>query len=191
MVLVIDPVCGRSLELQAACPLCREPLFATAQDLATNYTIAAVLEHHFPKQLAERRDEAAQDGEAAWGGEVAALERTLPLAFIPTMLPSSACDDLIIHDEDDGEGANGDGADQLQAPFLPVTLVLFEPRYLMMLEQIMHSGTRRFGIQPSRESVIGTVIRVESSSRLVDGRVLLKGKAERLVWTTRIRFSCL
>jgi len=122
-----------------------------------------MIEARFPAAYAKRRAEADEDGESAPASGV----MDLPVAFIPCTTPSTSRAE-----------PEASGAELVFPPGIPVDLQLFEPRYLALIDRVMASAGRRFGVQPSETATMGSVLRAERVQRLPDGRVLVKAEVE-------------
>lgn len=68
-------------------------------------------------------------------------------------------------------------------PGMPVELIAFEPRNVLLVERCMESGAM-FAVTAEPEDLLGAAVRVESCRRLANGRLHVSG-------AVRSRFRCL
>jgi hypothetical protein len=142
--------------------MCRSPFFAPLAQLARNFALASIIEQRFPVAYKRRLAEAVEDGEIAPASGLLQL----PVAFISNSTPTS------------GTGLLEHGAENVFPPCLAVDLQLFEPRYLSMVDRVMASMACKFAVQPRKESAMGAILRLETATRLADGRVRVKAYVE-------------
>lgn len=62
-------------------------------------------------------------------------------------------------------------------PGMPVTLLVFEPRYLLLMQRCVENATP-FGIQADATSTQGVSIRIDSARPFTNGRMVVTGVAE-------------
>ncbi|OJJ46676.1 hypothetical protein ASPZODRAFT_1994078 [Penicilliopsis zonata CBS 506.65] len=157
---------GRVLDHSDLCPICRRKLNLplAVEKEPVNERVATLIEAWFSDEVAERRETLAEneheeegEGEGEHGGDGYAGD-TLPL-FV--------------------------GA--LTFPMMPVFLHIFEPRYRLMMQRVMASPSRRFGVLAFNRSgapqgelglslpfmQYGTVMTVDRFELLPDGRSLI------------------
>jgi hypothetical protein len=149
------------MAVRRECPLCRAPFLAQVSQLSTNFVLSALIQERFPKAYEERKRDAETDGEVLPSDGL-----TLPVAFIAARFLAPDATEP------------GGGAEQVFPPGLPVRLKLFEPRYLALVDRVMHTTSRQFAVQPARESDLGAIVRVEHAKHFPDGTVGVECIAE-------------
>ena len=150
--LFLDPVtapCGhsfcrrclaRSLDHKPECPLCRAQVFGVfAHDAKVSVTIQEIIERHVPEDVRAARAARAALAEASTLGP----EGTAPMSMFVMV--------AVIPEKDTG-----------------MNLVIFEPRYRLMIRRAMESS-RRFGMM-APESDSATEVELARVDPLPDGR---------------------
>ena len=119
----------RSLEMQAACPLCRGACRLNASEVRPNLLITKVIAERFASELADRAREAAAD-------EDELNRQRLGLFLLPDT-----------------------GGRLFLFPGAPITLRVWEPRYLTLIQQCLENRAE-FGIQPDAGTMFGAAMRI-------------------------------
>eukprot|EP00903_Cladosiphon_okamuranus_P006847 g6669.t1 len=129
----------RALANKSQCPMCRAACHGGAGDCGTNLAVISIIKSQFPRQYEERQKEAEQD--AMVEAETRRRAHTIGESVTPAPDGSVSMPVCLL--------------DMLLFPHQPVTLYLFEPRYITLVNRCL-SSTRRFAVFQDRTPATGS-----------------------------------
>mmetsp|Transcript_935 Transcript_935/g.1162 ORF Transcript_935/g.1162 Transcript_935/m.1162 type:complete len:438 (+) Transcript_935:47-1360(+) len=148
----------QALNFKQECPSCRAPCLAEAAGVATNVALQTFISQNYADLYEARKQECEAQRDSASGmGGPSSSSGSLGMAVVPEPSVTLRTIRMPIF-----------FLDLMSFPGQPVSLFIFEPRYVLMINRILN-GDRQFGIQPSTDPYcVGSVVLV-SQVRPVGG----------------------
>eukprot|EP00752_Nemacystus_decipiens_P004359 g3983.t1 len=146
----------RALANKSQCPMCRAACHGGAGDCGTNLAMVSIIMSQFARQYEERQKEAEQD--AMVEAETRRRAHTIGESVTPAPDGSVSMPVCLL--------------DMVLFPHQPVTLYLFEPRYITLVNRCL-SSTRRFAVFQDRTPTTGACGAILEIS---DARMMNRGQ---------------
>ncbi|CAN0156777.1 unnamed protein product [Ectocarpus fasciculatus] len=149
----------RALANKSQCPMCRAACHLAAGDCGTNLAMVSIIKSQFGRQYEEREKEAEHD--AMMEAETRRRAHTIGESVTPAPDGSVLMPVCLL--------------DMLLFPLQPVTLYLFEPRYITMVNRCL-SSTRRFAVfqdQSPSTGLSGAILEISDARMMNRGQYLI------------------
>ncbi|CAN0198090.1 unnamed protein product [Ectocarpus sp. 6 AP-2014] len=149
----------RALANKSQCPMCRAACHLGAGDCGTNLAMVSIIKSQFGRQYEERENEAEHD--AMVEAETRRRAHTIGESVTPAPDGSVLMPVCLL--------------DMLLFPLQPVTLYLFEPRYITMVNRCL-SSTRRFAVfqdQSPSTGLSGAILEISDARMMNRGQYLI------------------
>ncbi|CAN0088435.1 unnamed protein product [Scytosiphon promiscuus] len=149
----------RALASKSQCPMCRAACHGGAGDCGTNLAMVSIITSQFGRQYEQRQREAEQDAMT----EAEARRRAYTIGESVTPAPDGSVPMPVCL------------LDMLLFPHQPVTLYLYEPRYITLVNRVL-SGTRRFAVfqdQTPSTGAFGSVLEISDARMINRGHYLV------------------